>query len=217
MSQAETIAALRSLVAARFPERPRAVGSCLATGLDPLDEALGGGLRASQITEVVAGVPSSGGQLLLAHLLTSSRQARQRVALVDAADAFAPECVPADTLRHLVWARCQSPSDALPVADILVRDGNYAIVVLDLRGATEKALRKQSATTWHRMHRVVEEAVPAVLVLTPFPLVPAVRWRLVLPKSHSLASRRMLQRQLATDFNIEIARGHTPVALERAG
>ena len=217
MSQAETIAALRSLVAARFPERPRALGSCLTTGLGTLDEALGGGLRASQITEVVSDVPSSGGQLLLAHLLVATRQARQRIALVDAADAFAPESVPADTLRHVVWARCRAPTDALPVADILVRDGNYAVVILDLRGATEKVLRKQAATAWHRLHRVVEEAVPAVLVLTPFPLVPAVRWRLVLPKSYSLASRRVPQRQLATDLSIEIARGHAPVALERAG
>jgi hypothetical protein len=217
MSQAETIAALRSLVAARFPERLRAAGSCLASGLGPIDEALGGGLRASQITEVVSASPSSGGQLLLAHLLVATRQARQRLALVDAADAFVPESVPADTLRHIVWARCWAPADALPVADILVRDGNYAVVVLDLRGATEKVLRKQSATAWHRLHRVVEDAVPAVLVLTPFPLVPAVRWRLVLPKSHSLASRRVPQRQLATDLSIEIARGHAPVALERAG
>jgi RecA/RadA recombinase len=129
MSQAETIAALRSLVAARFPERPRAVGSCLSTGVGSLDEALGGGLRASQITEVVVGVPSSGGQLLLTNLLTSTRSVRQRVALVDAADAFAPESVPADALLHLVWARCRAPSEALSVADILVRDGNYAVGV----------------------------------------------------------------------------------------
>jgi hypothetical protein len=217
MSQAETIAALRSLVAARFPERPRVLGSCLATGFGMLDEALGGGLRASQITELVSGVPSSGGQLVLAHILASTRQARQRVALIDAADAFVPESVPADTLRHIVWARCRAPADALPVADILVRDGNYMVVVLDLRGATEKGLRKQPATAWHRLHRVVEEAVPAVLVLSPFPLVPAVRWRLVLPKSHSLASRRVPQRQLATNLSIEIARGHAPVARERAG
>jgi len=122
-----------------------------------IDEALGDGLPASQLTELVSAAPSSGGQLVLARFLETTRMARQRVALIDAADGFAPHAIPQDALRHLVWVRCRAFADALASGDVLVRDGNYAAVVIDLRGVAEKVLRKQPGTTWHRLHRVITD------------------------------------------------------------
>ncbi len=218
MSRLATFAALRSLVAARFPDRTRRHGDGVPTGVAVVDDALGSGLHASQLTELVSEVPSAGGQLVLARLLETTRAARQRLALIDAADGFAPEAVPPDTLKHLVWVRCRALADALTVADVLVRDGNYAVVVLDLRGVADRALKKQSATAWHRLHRVVENEAPAVLVLTPCPLVPSVPWRLVLRTPHGLASRRLTQEKLLAQLTVEIARGHaTQTVAERAG
>ena len=46
------------------------------------------------------------------------------MALVDAADAFAPETVPADALRHLVWVRARTLAEALT-------DGRIAFAALD--------------------------------------------------------------------------------------
>ncbi len=217
MSPLATMAALRSLVAARFPQKTRRQGVHMPTGVPAIDEALGDGLPASQLTEVVSAAPSSGGQVVLSRLLETTRTARQRVALIDAADGFAPHAVSPDALRHLVWVRCRTFADALASSDVLVRDGNYAAVIIDLRGIAEKALRMQPGTTWHRLHRVIEHAAPAVLVLTPCPLVPAVSWRLVLSTSHGLAARRMSQEQLAATLTVEIARGHVSDAMERAG
>ncbi len=203
-----TLAALRSLLAARFPEDARKSGGAVPTDVAAVDEALGGGLPAGRLTELVARAPGSGGQLVLARLLAATRAARQRVALIDGADGFAPEAVPADSLRHLVWVRCRRPADALAAGDLLVRDGNYGAIVLDLRGLAERALRRQPATSWYRLQRAAEGGTAAVLVLTAFPLVPAVPWRLVLPRPLALANTRLPRADLAADLAVEISRGH---------
>ena len=203
-----TLAALRSLLATRFPEDARKTGGGVPTGVAAVDEALGGGLPAGRLTELVARAPGSGGQFVLARLLAATRAARQRVALVDGGDGFAPEAVPADVLRHLVWVRCRRPAEALAAGDLLVRDGNYGAIVLDLRGLAERALRKQPATAWYRLQRAAEGGAAAVLVLTPLPLVPAVPWRLVLPRPLALASVRAPRTDLAAGLTVEIARGH---------
>ena len=213
-----TLAALRSLLAARFPEDVRKSRGGVPTGVAAVDEALGGGLPAGRLTELVAQAPSSGGQLVLARLLAATRAARQRVALVDGADQFAPEAVPPDQLRHLVWVRCRRPADALAAADLLVRDGNYGVLVLDLRGLAARALRRQPATAWYRLQRAAEGGTAAVLVLTSFSLVPAVPWRLALHHPLALAHARAPRANLAAGLAVEIARGHAAAAaLEACG
>ena len=109
------------------------------------------------------------------------------MALVDGSDGFAPGAVPAEMLRHLVWVRCRAPGEAFAAADILVRDGNYAVVVLDLRGCAERVLRRTPASTWYRLQRAAEASSVAVLVQTESLLVPAVPWRLILGGALSLA------------------------------
>jgi protein ImuA len=213
-----TLSALRSLVAARFPATPRRHGAGIPTGIARLDEALGGGLPAGKLTELVSETASRGGQLVLSRLLLATRAARRRVALIDAADGFAPEAVPTDALRHLVWVRAHNLDEALAAADVLVRDGNYAVVVLDLRGLAERVLRRTPSPAWHRMQRAAENRPAAVLVQTPFALVPAVPWRLVLQPgaARALGQRRRPQAELAAELAFEIVRGQAAVE-ERAG
>ncbi len=201
-----TLAALRSLLAARFPERTRKPAGDVSSGIAAVDEALGGGLAAGRLTECVAAAPGSGGQLVLAGLLASTRAARQRLALVDGADRFAPGAVPADHLRHLVWVRCRGTAGALAAGDLLVRDGNYAVVALDLRGLPVRALRRQPATVWYRLQRAAEGGAAAVLVLTPHPLVPAAPWRLVLRPFLTLAQTRQARAAVAAGLAIELGR-----------
>ena len=218
MAHPPTLSALRSLVAARFPTTARQHGAGIPTGVAALDEALGGGLPAGKLTELVSETASSGGQLVLTRLLLTTRAARQRVALVDGADGFAPEAVPTDALRHLVWVRAHNLDEALAAADVLARDGNYAVVVLDLRGIAERVLRRTPSPAWHRMHRAAENRPAAILVQTPFALVPAVPWRLTLRATASLAlgQRRRPQAELAAELTVELVRGHAAVE-EKAG
>ena len=189
-SAPSNVAALRSLLAARFPERTRKSSGMVATGVQSVDEALGGGLPAGRLTELVSASPGTGGQTVVAELLHATRIARQRIALIDAAQGFVAEQVPSDVLRHLVWVRAHGAGEAFAAADILVRDGNYAVVVLDLRGLAERALLKTSATVWHRLRSATDSSPTAVLVQTATPLVPAVAWRLTLGTPLPLAARR---------------------------
>ena len=208
----QTVSALRSLLAARFPERPRAPCAGVPAAVRAVDEALGGGLPAGSLTELVCAAPSGGGQTVIAGLLSATQEARQRIALVDGADGFAPEAVPAGMLRHLVWVRCRAPEEAFAVADILVRDGNYAAVVLDLRGCAERALRRTPAGVWYRLQRAAEGGSVAVLVQTQSALVPAVPWRLALDTPLSLADADAPRDAVADRLAARAQRSHAPAA-----
>ena len=85
----QTVSALRSLLAARFPEKTRRPCGSVPAAVRPIDDALGGGLPAGRLTELVSLAPSSGGQTVLAGLLAATQAARQRIALVDGSDGFA--------------------------------------------------------------------------------------------------------------------------------
>jgi hypothetical protein len=181
------LAALRHLLAERFPSAPRTAGRVLATGLAALDTATGG-LPLSAVTEVVCAAPSCGGHLLLAQLLAVTRTARTRVALIDGHDEFDPASLPPDLFAHLVWVRCAGATEALAAADLLARDANFALVVLDLRRASAGELRHIPTPTWYRLQRAVEGADLALLVATPRPVVPSVQLRLLLAISQPAAA-----------------------------
>ncbi len=195
------------MLAARFPQSSGRAAGGVPTGVAALDEALGGGLPMGKLTELVVAAAGGGGQSVLAQLLQTTRASRQRVALVDAADAFVPDSLPPDALRHLVWVRCGSWEQTLAVADLLVRDANYAVVVLDLCDVPERLLRRTPATLWHRLHRAAQGG-GAVLVKTAYPIVPAVPWRLVLREPLRLADRLRSRAELVAELTVEIDRGH---------
>ena len=208
---------LRALLATRFPEKIRRPGGLVATGARQVDEALHGGLPLSRTTELVSTLPGCGGQSLLLRLLASTRAARQRLALVDAADAFAPDDLPADVLRHLVWVRPSGAGQALAAADLLARDGNYTVLALDVRGLPERELRRLPSALWYRLQRAVEDSSLALLVLSPFPLVPSVSWRLSLSRPFSLAHHRTPSTSLADSLAPSLERGFSATPTAAAG
>jgi hypothetical protein len=162
----ESLAALRLLLAERFPQAAPRPAATLPTGVAAIDEAGDGGLPLGGITEVVALAPSTGGQLLIARLLAATRRQRRRAALVDALDAFDPQSHEPPLLQHLVWVRCRTLDEAMHAADLLVRDANLALVMLDLRGVAGRALRGVPATTWYRLQRALERTDMALVVFT---------------------------------------------------
>ena len=185
MSATEKIASLRHLLAERFPAATRTHGRAWTTGLPGIDEAAGG-LPLSAVTEIVAAAPSCGSQLLLGQLLTVARTQQARVGLIDAQDEFDPFSFPADLLAHLVWVRCRSTADALAATDLLARDANFGLVLLDLRHAPLPALRRVPSTSWYRLQRAVEPTDLALVVFTPMSCVPSAQLRLELTASATL-------------------------------
>jgi hypothetical protein len=203
MPAVPTLAELRQLMAARFPSSVRREGSFVATGVAALDEALGGGLPTSAITEIVCASASSGGGLALASLLTATRAERRRMALLDGADSFAPDELPPEILEHLVWVRVARSSlkTFWAAADLLVRDAHFSVVVLDLRGVPELEALRTPGTTWYRLQRAIEQSATAALVLSPTALAPCATHRFVMEDSLTLgameAERTELSAQLA--------------------
>ena len=72
-----SLAALRHLLAERFPTLPKSAGRVLPTGIAALDAATGG-LPLGAVTEIVCQAPSCGGQLLLGHLLLKAADIARR-------------------------------------------------------------------------------------------------------------------------------------------
>jgi len=211
------------MLAERFPPSAPRPAAVLPTGVAAIDEAGDGGLPVGAITEVVALAPSAGGQLLISRLLAATRARRMRAALVDALDAFDPCSHEPPVLQHLVWVRCRTLDEAMHAADILVRDANLALVMLDLRGGAPRAVRSVPATTWYRLQRALERTDLAMVVFTTAaPSRPAFSRAPGPGPVGGLVGSARLRLTLAAGFPLDALAGeqtglafHLPVEVER--
>jgi hypothetical protein len=207
----DKLASLRHLLAERFPISPRTTGRVLPTGIPTLDHVTGG-LPLGALTEIVCAVPSCGGHLFFQQLLNVTRRNRQRVALIDSTDSFDPGSCPADLLAHLLWVRCSSTTTALQAADLLARDANLGLVVLDLRRAPEADLRRIPGPQWYRLQRAVEPTNLALVVETPRASVPSAQVRFVLDRPHAMAALDNERPALTTQLTPALQRQRLQVA-----
>src|SRR3954469_13235423 len=99
---ARNVVDLRKLLAERFPHPAPAPAAVLHTGLQFLDQAIGGGFPKSAITELIAPKLSAGSASLMHALLRSARRDQHFVALIDGADSFDPGSSGNSALRHLL-------------------------------------------------------------------------------------------------------------------
>lgn len=201
----KSIAELRSDVAKLFPTAARTVGRTLRTGIPPIDDPAGG-LPIAAITEFVCAAPSSGGHLFLHQLLAVTRSERQRVALIDSTDSFDPASAAPDLLAHVLWVRCTATGVALQAADLLARDANFGLVILDLCRAPESDLRRIPGPQWYRLQRAVEPTDLALVVLTPRPSVPSAQLRLAATTSHAFSACDQERHTLTTQLALTLQR-----------
>lgn len=221
-SVSEKLAHVRHVLARRCPDLPVKVGfvgptpagRVLPSGVASLDAATGG-LPLGAVTEIVCAAPSCGGHLLLGQLLAATRATRTRVALIDSSDSFDPASFPADLLAHLLWVRCRTTADALGAADLLARDANLGLVVLDLRRAPEADLRRIPGPQWYRLQRAAEPTDLALLVETPRASVPSARMRFTLAAAHPVTALELIRPSLTTDLPLTLNRQR--VQAEAAG
>lgn len=205
MAAPEKLAALRHLLAERFPTVPRTASRVLRTGIAAIDEAAGG-LPLSAVTELVCAAPSCGSHLLLGELLNATRATRTRVALIDSTDSFDPGSFSVDALAHLLWVRCRKTAEALQAVDLVARDANLGLVILDLRWAPESELRRTPATQWYRLQRAVEATDLALVVETPRATVASAQLRLVLNTSHTPSALDLDRHRLGTHLSPTLQR-----------
>jgi hypothetical protein len=183
MPSANNLVELRQLLAERFPGAriglPAVLGppATVATGVPALDAILGGGLPRGEFTELVGAGHGSGSGLVLHTFLRQAAMNSQPVALVDGADSFDVTSVAAEVLARLLWVRCDRAEEALKAADLLLRDPNFPLVVIDLKLNPLRQLRKINSSLWHRFARLLEQNETTVLVITPVPLIGGVTCR----------------------------------------
>jgi hypothetical protein len=166
---------LRRLLAERFPPSRPGNGAVrpdvAATGLDGLDDLLGGGLPRGEFTELIAEGHGTGSGQVLHGWLQHVAAEGQYLALIDGTDTFDAAVEEPAVLSRLLWVRCRKAGEALQAADLLLRDRNFPLIALDLKLNPTAQLRKIPSSVWHRFKRLLEQTHAAVLVVTPAPLV----------------------------------------------
>lgn len=187
MAASSKILDLRQLLAERFPQTFAPAADRLATGLSAIDHTIAGGLPKNAITELSSPHLSAGSALLIYALLQNAHRAGYFLALVDGQDSFDPQPIGNTQLRNLLWVRCGKAFEAVQAADLLLRDGNFPLVVLDLVLNAPEELRKIPQTNWYRLQRLVEAAPAAFLVLTRNSIISSAQLKLSLDNAWSLA------------------------------
>jgi hypothetical protein len=170
-----SVAVIRSLVERCIPGAltvyERSAPEVFQTGIAAIDRETGG-IPKGALTQVCAPVVSTSGRTtLLLSLLAQVTSKEQFCALVDANDCFDPESADAVgvCLSRLLWVRCsgrgmKAVEQAFKAADILIQNGGFGVIALDLGNVEEKLIRKVPLTTWFRFARVME-ALPTALVV----------------------------------------------------
>src|SRR5712691_12282155 len=188
MAAGAKIIDLRNLLAERFPHPSCTTARRLITGLRFLEESIGGGLPRGAITEMIRPGTSSGSASLIRALVHCAYRDNYFLALIDGRDSFDPCGLDNAWLQHLLWVRCSKASEAVKAADLLLRDGNFPLVIVDLVLNAPEELRKIPQTNWYRLQRLVEMIPTACLVLTRYEMIGGAQLKLVLQNSWNLES-----------------------------
>ncbi|MGY8659364.1 MAG: hypothetical protein ACKVKH_12075 [Verrucomicrobiales bacterium] len=144
----------------------------------PLEFSLG------HLSEIISPRQSAGASLVISELLAEKRDLP--LALIDGRDTFDPASYGNEKCRRLVWVRCSKTEQAIQCADLLLRDGNLPLILLDLHLVSERELRQIPTALWHRLKIQARDSGAALVALTPRPLVPTPHRRLTLAGRFSL-------------------------------
>lgn len=197
---------LRRLVEERFPKSHVSTPGYFCSGVSRLDQAIGGGLPKSAITELITPQTSAGSASLLQGLIQSGQRHGYFLALIDGRDSFDPGPLGNESLRCLLWVRCRQALEAIKAADLLLRDGNFPLVMVDLVLNSLAELRKIPQTTWYRLQRLVEASPTACLVLSQQSMVASAQLKIVLENSWTLESLK--DEEACSRLRFRIQRSH---------
>lgn len=210
------IVQLRQLLADRFPhlrtwtDTPPAP-ACWKTGVEQLDTLLHGGLAKGSITEIVGAKSGTGSGLLLYSLIQQAHATQQIIVLIDAADSFDPCSFDQETLSRLLWVRCKNAAEALKATDIILRDRNLPLVLLDLKMNPAAQLRKISGTTWYRLQRIVQQNGTSFVVFTPNAMVSSAEVRISLDSRFDITALSQTPEELVPELEFNLDRQNLSV------
>lgn len=175
------LTAIRSLVEQRVPGaldvHERSAHETVPFGFPAADQKTEG-IPLAALSQICAppGV-SSGKQTMLINLMTQFTVREKFCALIDASDSFDPASAQdaGVELTRVLWTRCSGKSrllqmeQAFKAADIVLHNGGFGFIAVDLSDIEEKMVRKVPLTTWYRFARVVERMQTALLFMMSYP------------------------------------------------
>jgi hypothetical protein len=205
---------LRRFLEERFPKSPVSTPGHFSSGVSRLDQAIGGGLPKSAITELITPQTSAGSASLLHGMIQSAQRHGYFLALIDGRDSFDPEPLGNESLRSLLWVRCRQALEAIRAADLLLRDGNFPLVLVDLVLNPLAELGRIPQTTWYRLQRLVEASPSACLVLIRQSMVASAQLKIVLENSWTLES--LEDEEARSRLRFRIQRSHLKLEGARA-
>ena len=214
----QTIANLRRTLAERFPRARKPQRSFVAakrlTQGNKFEDWLNEGPPAGNIVEIVCTNTASASSLIIIALLRRAQNEKQFLAVVDSQDSFDPSAFSSDLLNRLLWVRCRNAGEAIRAADLLLRDDNVPMAILDLRLSPLTALRKIPSSVWYRFQRLLAVRTCALVVITPVAMVGSASIRLALKSRFSLRDLERTHDELISDLEIELLRSHGPERAE---
>ena len=195
------LTALRQLLAEKFPEAARRAQGCMTTGIASLDAAEGG-LRCGAVTELTS-TPANGA-LFMDRMLEKTCENKSFAALVDAGGMFDPDSYSEAALARLLWVRCKDEALAVKAADLLLRDGNIPLLLVDFQSLPPALPGKIPANTWHRFQRLVEQTSLVFVILTRQRAVESAQVRITLSTRWTLDAQRRSRRKLAAELQARV-------------
>jgi hypothetical protein len=181
-----------------------------------LDHTLPGGLPRAALTELCASEKSWGSALILRQLIRHAAASHQWLALIDGIDSFDPGAFDNATLENLLWLRCHNAAEAIKATDLVLRDGNLPVVILDLALNPARELRKIPSSIWFRFQRLVEDGNAAFLAITPTPMASSAKHRLFLHGALPVDAFHLTESQLLDRLVIEPAESEHELAEPQA-
>ena len=151
-----------------------------------------------------------GSETIIQALVEAAHTAGKPLALVDAGDSFDPDGLTNEELASLLWVRCHEPEQAIKATDLLCRDNNLPLIVLDLAMCSPRQVREIPSTYWYRLQRVAEGNGSVTLVFTPVPIVGSAACTLRLTHRFELAALDLLRDQLTARLQMETVRTRAP-------
>lgn len=187
-SSPSDIVELRRQLAESFPSAHRQrieTETFPLPGLQPVPQG--------SLTELIVSETTAGCALILAHLLEET-ESPIPLAFIDPEDSFDPASF--DSKRPLLWLRSQNATKSLQAADILLRDGNLPLILIDFTLTPISELRKIPPSSWYRLRNLSETSGSSLLALTSAPLIAAAASRQTLISTLTLEHLHQFRAQL---------------------
>lgn len=146
---------------------------------------------AGALSELSPAGPASGLSLVLATLLQSSDSEycspSTPLALIDSHDSFDPASYGESACSRILWIRCHHAEESLRCTDLLLRDGNLPLLVLDLQLSPLDELRKIPTSSWYRLRNLAKQSGSSLLLFTPKPFIPCATLQLTFNSTFTLS------------------------------